>query len=238
MAAPLLLAGAAQPGLGESPAVLKFPASWPAYLSKDELADWLEAYASIMSLDVWTSTEITGAGYDEPAGRWAVTLRRAGGIVTELHPRHVVLATGVFGIPHRPAIPGAAHFTGRLLHATEYTGGVPAAGLRALVVGSGSSAHDVAQDLSRRAPRSPCSSGRRPAWSAWNPGRPGRTPSTARMARPPRTVTWSTTPSRCPCWPTCIRTCPTGSRRWTTCCCAACGPPGSNSTSARTAAAS
>ena len=126
---------------------LKFPASWPAYLSKDELADWLEAYASIMSLDVWTSTEITGARYDETAGRWAVTLRRAGGTVTELHPRHVVLATGVFGVPHRPEIPGAAHFTGRLLHATEYTGGVPAAGVRALVVGSGSSAHDVAQDL-------------------------------------------------------------------------------------------
>jgi cation diffusion facilitator CzcD-associated flavoprotein CzcO len=126
---------------------LKFPASWPAYLSKDELAGWLEAYASIMSLDVWTSTEITGARYDEPAGRWTVTLARGGGIVTELHPRHLVLATGVFGAPHRLEIPGAEHFTGRLLHATEYTGGTPAAGVRALVVGSGSSAHDVAQDL-------------------------------------------------------------------------------------------
>ena len=126
---------------------LKFPASWPAYLSKDELADWLEAYASIMSLDVRTSTEITGARYDEATGQWAVALRRAGGAVTELHPRHVVLATGVFGAPHRLEIPGAEHFTGRLLHATEYTGGTPAAGVRALVVGSGSSAHDVAQDL-------------------------------------------------------------------------------------------
>jgi hypothetical protein len=37
-------------------------------------------------------------------------------------------------------------------------------------------------------------------------GRPGRTPSTARAARPPRTATWSTTRSRCPCWPTCTRT--------------------------------
>ena len=126
---------------------LKFPASWPAYLSKDELADWLESYASIMSLDVWTATEITGARYDEAAARWTVTLRRAGGAVTDLHPRHVVLATGVFGVPHRPDIPGAAQFSGRLLHATEYTGGTPAAGVRALVVGSGSSAHDVAQDL-------------------------------------------------------------------------------------------
>ena len=126
---------------------LKFPASWPAYLTKDELADWLEAYASIMSLDVWTGTEITAARYDEPAGRWVVTVRRAGRAPEHLHPRHVVLATGVFGVPHRLQIPGAADFTGRLLHATEYAGGTPAAGVRALVVGSGSSAHDVAQDL-------------------------------------------------------------------------------------------
>ncbi len=126
---------------------LKFPASWPAYLSKDELADWLESYASIMALDVRTSTEITGARYDAAAARWAVTLRRADGTVTGLHPRHLVLATGVFGVPRRPEIPGAARFTGRLLHATEYTGGTPAAGVRALVVGSGNSAHDVAQDL-------------------------------------------------------------------------------------------
>jgi cation diffusion facilitator CzcD-associated flavoprotein CzcO len=126
---------------------LKFPASWPAYLGKDELADWLEAYASIMALDVWTGTELTGARYDEAAGRWVVTVRRADGAAEELHPRDVVLATGVFGVPYRPQIPGAADFTGRLLHATEYAGGTPAAGVRALVVGSGSSAHDVAQDL-------------------------------------------------------------------------------------------
>jgi putative flavoprotein involved in K+ transport len=96
---------------------------------------------------VWTGTEITGARYDAPAGRWVVTVQRAGRAAEHLHPAHVVLATGVFGVPHRLQIPGAADFTGRLLHATEYAGGTPAAGVRALVVGSGSSAHDVAQDL-------------------------------------------------------------------------------------------
>jgi cation diffusion facilitator CzcD-associated flavoprotein CzcO len=126
---------------------LKFPASWPAYLSKDELADWLEAYASIMALDVWTAAEITSARYDATAARWTVTLRRSAGATVVLHPRHMVLATGVFGVPRRLEIPGAADFTGQLRHAIEYAGGVPATGLRALVVGSGSSAHDVAQDL-------------------------------------------------------------------------------------------
>lgn len=126
---------------------LPFPASWPAYLSKDEMADWLEAYAAIMSLDVRTGTEIIGTSYDESAGRWTITARSGDGKRLEWHPRHVVLATGVFGVPNRPEIPGAADFTGTLLHATEYVGGIPAPGVRALVVGSGSSAHDVAQDL-------------------------------------------------------------------------------------------
>ena len=126
---------------------LPFPASWPAYLRKDEMADWLEAYASLMSLDVRTGTEIAGTRYDEVAGRWSITVRRGDGTAAEWHPRHVVLATGVFGVPYRPEIPGAADFTGTLLHATEYAGGAPARGVRALVVGSGSSAHDVAQDL-------------------------------------------------------------------------------------------
>jgi cation diffusion facilitator CzcD-associated flavoprotein CzcO len=126
---------------------LNFPSSWPAYLGKDELADWLEAYAGVMGLNVWTSAALTGARYDPQAGRWAVSVRREGRLVAELRPRHVVLATGVFGIPHRLELPGAAEFTGRLLHATEYAGGTPVPGVRALVVGSGSSAHDVAQDL-------------------------------------------------------------------------------------------
>jgi len=126
---------------------LKFPSSWPAYLGKDELADWLEAYAGVMGLNVWTSAELTAARYDPRAGRWSVSVRRGDGSVAALRPRHVVLATGVFGIPHRLELPGAAEFTGRLLHATEYAGGTPAPGVRALVVGSGSSAHDVAQDL-------------------------------------------------------------------------------------------
>lgn len=126
---------------------LPFPSSWPVYVGKDRLADWLEAYASILSLAVWTSTEVLGGDYDEDEGRWRLTVRRADGSSRELRPRHVVQATGVFGLPNPTPVAGAEEFTGRLLYATEYVGGEAADGVRALVVGSGSSAHDVAQDL-------------------------------------------------------------------------------------------
>ena len=35
---------------------MPFPASWPKYLPKDMLGDWLEAYAMALECNVWTST--------------------------------------------------------------------------------------------------------------------------------------------------------------------------------------
>ena len=126
---------------------LPFPSSWPAYLSKDEMADWLEVYARALSIDVWLSTRLVDAVYDDATRRWTVRLARADGTTTVVHPRHIIQATGVFGVPNRPEIPRADTFAGTLIHATDYKGGIAAPGVRALVVGSGSSGHDVAQDL-------------------------------------------------------------------------------------------
>ncbi|MHB2022218.1 MAG: flavin-containing monooxygenase [Mycobacteriales bacterium] len=126
---------------------LAFPATWPAYIDKDQLADWLEAYASLLNIDVRTGTEFCGAEYSSASGRWNVQLRAADGTASILTPAHVVLATGVFGAPRHPEIPGSADFSGRFLHASEYQGGLDVRGRRALVVGAGTSAHDIAQDL-------------------------------------------------------------------------------------------
>ena len=129
---------------------LPFPSTWPVYLSKDELADWLEAYVGVLGLRVWTGTEVLSGTYVDAEQRWSVNLRRSDGSLEHLQPRHVVLATGVFGPARQVELPGRESFDGTILHATEYSGNLPVAGKRALVVGSGSSAHDVAQDLSER----------------------------------------------------------------------------------------
>ncbi|HYL24457.1 MAG TPA: NAD(P)/FAD-dependent oxidoreductase, partial [Burkholderiales bacterium] len=62
-------------------------------------------------------------------------------------PRHVVLATGVSGIPNAPDIPSLANFRGTVLHSSAYADGEPWRGKRALVIGTGNSGHDIAQDL-------------------------------------------------------------------------------------------
>jgi cation diffusion facilitator CzcD-associated flavoprotein CzcO len=126
---------------------VSFPSNWPVYLSKDEMAQWLATYADLMGLRVWMSTEIICARYEESAQRWRIDLRRADGTVHRLRPQHVVLAAGLFGEPHMPDIPGLGQFDGAIVHSSDYVNGDFATGKRALVVGSGSSAHDIAEDL-------------------------------------------------------------------------------------------
>src|ERR1700731_2306918 len=126
---------------------MPFPPNWPTYIPKDKLANWLEAYVESMELNFWTGTEFVGGTYDDEQERCTVTLRRADGSTREMHPRHVVMATGVSGIPNLPDIPGLKNFAGTILHSSQYTDGEDWKGKDALVIGPGNSGHDIAQDL-------------------------------------------------------------------------------------------
>src|SRR5712672_4539305 len=126
---------------------LHFPPNWPTYIPKDKLANWFEAYVESMELNFWTGTEFEGGSYDEKEQRWTVTLRRADGSRRTMRPRHVVLATGGSGIPSVPEIAGLKNFTGTVIHSSQYTDGEEWRGKKALVIGTGNSGHDIAQDL-------------------------------------------------------------------------------------------
>jgi putative flavoprotein involved in K+ transport len=126
---------------------MPFPPNWPTYIPKDKFANWFEAYVDAMELNFWTGTEFLGGSYDEKRECWTVTLRRADGSTREMHPRHVVMATGVSGIPNVPDIAGLKDFAGTVLHSSQYTDGEDWEGKAALVIGTGNSGHDIAQDL-------------------------------------------------------------------------------------------
>tara|TARA_Y100001960_G_C14739339_1_gene862073 strand:- start:109 stop:1884 length:1776 start_codon:yes stop_codon:yes gene_type:complete len=126
---------------------MKFPPNWPAYIPKDKLAGWFEAYVESMELNVWTNTQFTGANYNDEKQYWDVTLRKNNEIKRTLRPRHIIMATGVSGIPHIPNIPSLHKFDGSTVHSSEYKSGEDWKGKRALVIGSGNSGHDIAQDL-------------------------------------------------------------------------------------------
>lgn len=126
---------------------LPFPPTWPVYIPKDMLANWFEFYVEAMELNCWTDTALVGGDHDAASGTWTLELRSGDGGQRTVRPRHVIFATGVSAIPVIPDLPGLKTFRGTVMHSGHYTDGKGWKGKRALVVGTGNSAHDVAQDL-------------------------------------------------------------------------------------------
>ena len=125
---------------------MPFPPNWPTYIPKDKLAGWFEYYAEAMEINFWTKTEFAGGTYDDDTGRWTVDLKQPGG-TRSLHPRHIVMATSVSGIPNLPEIPTLDRFDGEVIHSSAYDGAGGREGKHVLILGTGTSAHDMAQDL-------------------------------------------------------------------------------------------
>ncbi|THH07598.1 hypothetical protein EW145_g3271 [Phellinidium pouzarii] len=129
-----------------------FPRTWPTFTPRDKVASWLELYAESLDLTVWTSScPLPGPTYDSSARRWSVTVNKSGTFIT-LHPAHIIIATGTLGDPFTPRLTSASLslFKGRTLHAAQYAGGTSFARARVLVVGAGTSAADICQDLVAR----------------------------------------------------------------------------------------
>jgi cation diffusion facilitator CzcD-associated flavoprotein CzcO len=122
-----------------------YPETWPLFTPKERLADWIEAYVNLLDLDLWTSTTVHSASYDEGEGRWTVDLTH-GRERRTLRPHHLVFATGKDGIPFRPSVDGETEFAGTIAHSSDHLGGESVRGKKVVVVGAGASAHDIAQD--------------------------------------------------------------------------------------------
>ena len=126
---------------------LPFPPTFPVYIPKDKLANWFELYVEALELNFWTGTALAGGHYDDKRKQWSVTLRRTDGSERVMHPRHLVFATGVASIPYTPDLPGLDTFAGVKVHSGDFRNAGQWKGRKALVLGTGTSGHDVAQEL-------------------------------------------------------------------------------------------
>jgi putative flavoprotein involved in K+ transport len=126
---------------------MPFPPTWPKYIPKDMLGNWFEYYAGAMEINFWTGTAFVGGAYDGAAKCWSATVRRTDGSERTLRPRHIVFANGVSGIPRVPSLPGLEAFAGTVVHSHNFGDGSAWKGKKALVLGTGTSGHDIAQDL-------------------------------------------------------------------------------------------
>jgi putative flavoprotein involved in K+ transport len=126
---------------------MEFPPTWPTYIPKDMLANWFEFYADAMEINCWTGTEFVGGSWDGEARRWTARLKRSDGTERTVRPRHLVFANGVSSYPMIPDLPGLADFEGQVIHSEGFDSGAAWAGKNALILGTGSSANDIALDL-------------------------------------------------------------------------------------------
>ncbi|MFF8954214.1 flavin-containing monooxygenase [Streptomyces sp. NPDC014894] len=147
---------------------MPFPGDPGHFPARDEVVAYLRRYASRLDCDIRTGQRVVSVVAD----RRGYVAETADG--SRFHGTVAVAATGNFQNPHRPELPGLADFTGRVIHSSEYRAPGPFAGQRVVVVGSGTSAVQIAYELSGHAHSSIAS--RRPLnFSTWKLG-PTREP--------------------------------------------------------------
>ncbi|KAF9652136.1 FAD/NAD(P)-binding domain-containing protein [Thelephora ganbajun] len=125
---------------------IPFPSVWPTFTPSKKLGEWFEFYVSALELNVWTSSEVLLVEKDSQSNEWRVKVRRTGPNPTErvFRPVHVIFALGTEVTPHIPDFPGKEKFKGEMIHTSKFKSAKENAGKRVLVVGAGTSGHDIA----------------------------------------------------------------------------------------------
>jgi putative flavoprotein involved in K+ transport len=114
--------------------------SYGRWVARDGVCDYLREYADRNGLEVRYGVE--AQRIEQSDGGWRVETSTG-----PLEARHVVVATGYNARPLLPSWPGAADFTGTLIHSSEYRNPEPFRDQDVLVVGAGNSAAEIAVDL-------------------------------------------------------------------------------------------
>ena len=125
---------------------MQFPDHWPIFSPKDKIGDWLEMYAKIMEINYWGLSECINASFDELNEEWKVLVVKNGEEV-EIKTKHLILATGMSGMPNIPNIKNSDLFKGDYVHSSNFTSGSNYKNKNCVVVGSNNSAHDIAAEL-------------------------------------------------------------------------------------------
>ena len=124
---------------------LAFPGPPAEYPGKDEVADFLAAYARKFDLPVQLDTRITSLAHEN-----GVYVARSDG--DEIRARQVVVATGPFHVPFTPPIAEQLDPQLPQIHSADYRNpdGLPPG--RTLVVGAANSGQQIALELSESRP--------------------------------------------------------------------------------------
>lgn len=121
---------------------MPFPAPPHYFPTKDEMADYLEAYASRFKLPVRTGVRVERV--TRPDGRYLVSAGEQ-----SFEAEHVVIAMATFQRPRVPAFAGELRTGIVQLHSSEYRNLGQLAPGSVLVVGAGNSGSEIAMEAAR-----------------------------------------------------------------------------------------
>jgi putative flavoprotein involved in K+ transport len=123
----------------------RFPAPAFSFPTKDEMADYLEAYAARFELPVQTGVEVDGLSRE--GDRFLITSGDR-----HFEAKHVVVATGAHQIPKFPAFADELQSSIMQLHSSQYRHPSQLQEGVVLVVGAGNSGAEIAFEVSRTHP--------------------------------------------------------------------------------------
>ncbi len=127
------------------------PDSYPRVPSGEELQAYFENYARDFNIfdKIRFNTAISGLE-QQADGRWIVRFTDTKtGVSDQKTFDFVVVATGIYFDPFIPEFPGQEKFNGKIIHSSEYRSPALVTGRKAVVVGFGKSALDVAGDVAK-----------------------------------------------------------------------------------------
>ncbi len=121
---------------------LPFPGDPDHYPRRDEVVAYLRDYAAAFELPVVAGARVTAVEREGPGFR----------VITDkstFRGSSVIAATGSFGNPYIPDLPGSSEYRGQILHSFAYRHPGSFAGQRVVVVGGANSAVQIAVELAR-----------------------------------------------------------------------------------------
>ncbi len=118
---------------------MPFPVDYPRYPSRQQVVDYLDAYAAHFGLFPIFNQTVTAVSQQN--GRWQTQTNDA-----TYTSDFVVMATGLNQVPTVPTFAGQDEFKGQILHSSRYTNGEAYRNKNVLIVGFGNSGAEIALD--------------------------------------------------------------------------------------------
>lgn len=125
----------------------QYPQHWPTYTPAQKQGLYMKWYASALELNVWTKSNVVKAEQDDQ-GNWTVIVDKNGEKRT-LHPKQLIMATSLCGVPYTPSVPGINEFRGVVRHSSAHSSAREFVGKKVCVVGTSSSGFDTAYECAR-----------------------------------------------------------------------------------------